>query len=131
MDNPVKDLIEGAIKNIEGLIDSKNIIGEPISAGDGTVIIPVSKVSVGFGGGGSEFDSKHASQDKSFGGGIGGGVKLNPEAFLVISNGNVRLISMNGGTSPLDKVIDLVPGMVDKVNDFINKRKTSEDTPTE
>ena len=131
MDNPVKDLIEGAIKNIEGLIDSKNIIGEPISAGDGTVIIPVSKVSVGFGGGGSEFGSKHASQDKSFGGGIGGGVKLNPEAFLVISNGNVRLISMNGGTSPLDKVIDLVPGMVDKVNDFINKRKTSEDTPTE
>ena len=131
MDNPVKDLIEGAIKNIEGLIDSKNIIGEPISAGDGTVIIPVSKVSVGFGGGGSEFNSKNASSDKSFGGGIGGGVKINPEAFLVINNGNVRLISMNGGTSPLDKVIDLVPGMVDKVNDFINKRKTSEDTPTE
>lgn len=131
MDNPVKDLIEGAIKNIEGLIDSKNIIGEPISAGDGTVIIPVSKVSVGFGGGGSEFNSKNASSDKSFGGGIGGGVKINPEAFLVINNGNVRLISMNGGTSPLDKVIDLVPGMVDKVNDFISKRKTSEDTPTE
>lgn len=126
MNNPVKDMIEGAIKNLDGIIDSKKIIGEAITASDGTVIVPVSKVSVGFGGGGSEFGAKGGGEDKSFGGAIGGGIKLDPEAFLVINNGNVRLIPIGGGSSPLDKVIDLVPEMVDKVNGFF-KKKTAEE----
>ena len=126
MSNPVKEMIEGAIQNIETLVDSKKIIGEPIQAADGTIIIPVSQVSVGFGVGGSEFFKKDSAADKSFGGGIGGGVKLNPEAFLVINNGNVRLIPVESGSSPLDKVIDLVPDMVDKVNGFFKKDKTQE-----
>ena len=121
MDNPVKEMIESAIKNVETLAETKNIIGEPITAGDGTIIIPVSKVSVGLGGGGSEFFKKGAENNKSFGGGLGMGVKVNPEAFLVINGGNVRLIPMGSGSSPLDKVIDLVPDMVDKVNGFFKK----------
>lgn len=128
MDNPVKEMLDGAIKNFETLIDTKKIIGEPIKAADGTVIVPVTKVTIGFGGGGgSEFPSKQADKGTQFGGGIGGGVKMDPEAFLVINNGNVRLIPMGGGSSPLDKVIDLVPDMVDKVNGFFKKDKPSED----
>lgn len=127
MDNPVKEMLDGAIKNFETLIDTKKIIGEPIKAADGTVIVPVTKVTIGFGGGGSEFPSKQADKGTPFGGGIGGGVKMDPEAFLVINNGNVRLIPMGGGSSPLDKVIDLVPDMVDKVNGFFKKDKPSED----
>lgn len=122
MDNPVKEMIEGAIKNLDGLIDSKKIIGDAITVADGTVIVPVSKVSLGFGGGGSEFFKK-GSDEKSFGGGMGGGVKMDPEAFLVITGGNVRLIPAGGGSSPLDKVIDLVPEMVDKINGFFSKNK--------
>ena len=121
MDNPVKEMLDGAVKNFDTLIDTKKVIGEPIYAADGTVIVPVSKVSIGFGGGGSEFFAKSTDQGKSFGGGIGGGVKMDPEAFLVINNGNVRLIPIGGGSSPLDKVIDLVPEMVDKVNGFFKK----------
>lgn len=126
MSNSVKDMLESAIKNMDALIDTKKIIGEPITAADGTVILPVTNVSVGFGGGGSEFSAKNI-QDKNFGGGMGGGIKLTPEAFLVINNNNVRLIPVKSGNSPLDKVIDLVPDMVDKVNGFFKKDNKEEE----
>lgn len=121
MDNPIKEIISGTIDNLEGLIDSKNIIGDPITAPDGTIIIPVTNVSMGFGGGGSEFSAK-TGNDKQFGGGMGGGVKLTAEAFLVINNSNVRLIPVsNSSSSPLNKLVDLVPDMLDKVNGFFKK----------
>ncbi len=120
-DNKVSEMILTASENFKGMIDANSVIGEPITVEDGTVIVPVSKVSFGFGGGGSEFDSKNGTS-ANFGGGMGGGASVKAEAFLVITNGNVRLISMGGGSSPLDKIVDLVPGMIDKVNGFITAR---------
>ena len=121
MDNPIKEIISGTINNLEGLIDTKNIVGDPITAPDGTIIIPVTNVSVGFGGGGSDLPNKNSSE-KLFGGGMGGGVKLTAEAFLVINNNNVRLIPVsNSSSSPLNKFVDLIPDMLDKVNGFFKK----------
>lgn len=121
-DNKVSEMISEASENFKGMINSNSVVGEPMEMGDGTVIVPISKVSFGFGGGGSEFDSKKES-DALFGGGMGGGASVKAEAFLVINNGNVRLIPMDGGSSPLDKVIDLMPGIIDKVNGFMSDRK--------
>lgn len=123
MSKAVNELLESAIKSLDGIIDTKKIIGEPITAPDGTLIIPVSQVSLGFGGGGSDFNSKNLSGEQNFGGGMGGGAKIIPQSFLVISNGNVRLISTEAGASPIDKIIDLVPEMVDKVNGFFAERR--------
>lgn len=129
MSKSVNELLESAIKGLDGMIDSKKIIGEPITAPDGTLIVPVSQLSFGFGGGGSDL----AKQDSSgFGGcGMGGGAKVTPQAFLVISNGNVRLIHVASDSSPIDKIIDLVPGMVDKVNGFFAERKNKSDEETQ
>lgn len=121
-DNKVSEMISEASENFKSMINSNSVVGEPIAMEDGTVIVPISKVSFGFGGGGSEFDSKN-SADTRFGGGMGGGASVKAEAFLVISNGNVRLIPVDGGSSPLDKVIDLMPGVIDKVNGFMSDRK--------
>lgn len=121
-DNKVSEMISETSENFKGMINSNSVVGEPMEMGDGTVIVPISKVSFGFGGGGSEFDSKKES-DALFGGGMGGGASVKAEAFLVINNGNVRLIPMDGGSSPLDKVIDLMPGIIDKVNGFMSDRK--------
>lgn len=121
-DNKVSEMISEASENFKGMINSNSVVGEPMEMGDGTVIVPISKFSFGFGGGGSEFDSKKES-DALFGGGMGGGASVKAEAFLVINNGNVRLIQMDGGSSPLDKVIDLMPGIIDKVNGFMSDRK--------
>ena len=124
MSNPVSDMMSEAVKSIKGLIDVNTVIGEPITVPDGTILIPVSKVSFGFGGGGSEFDSKNA--EPRFGGGMGGGAKVEAEAFMVISNGNVRIVPVHDSQTPVDKIIDMVPTAVDKINGLFNKNKKSD-----
>ncbi|MCI5605332.1 MAG: GerW family sporulation protein [Clostridia bacterium] len=128
MSNPIKEMIEGAMSSVQGMIDTKSVIGTPITAPDGTIIVPVSKVSFGVGGGGSEFSAKSKEGENLFAGGIGSGATVQAEAFLVINNSNVRLIPMNASQSSLDKVIDLMPGVIDKVNGFISNRKKEKNT---
>ncbi len=127
-DNKISEMLSEASAKFRGMIDANSVIGEPIMAQDGTMIVPISKVSFGFGGGGSEFDSKTNNTGTHFGGGMGGGASVQAEAFLVINNGNVRLVPMGGGASPVDKIVDMMPGMIDKVNGFItshNEKKAA------
>ena len=86
----LEGLLNVSLENIKGLVDSNSIIGSPITTPDGTTIIPVSKVSFGFASGGSDFPS--ASPKEMFGGGSGGGVTIQPMAFLVIKGESVRMI---------------------------------------
>lgn len=123
MSNPIKEMIESALSGIEGMVETKSIIGEPITAPDGTIIVPVSKLCFGMGGGGSEFAAKERRIEGTFAGGVGGGASVCAEAFLVISNGNVRLIPVKAEQNSIDKIIDLMPGVIDKVNGFISSRK--------
>ena len=120
-ENKVSAMFEVASDKFRGLIDANSVVGEPIMAPDGTMIVPISKLSFGFGGGGSEFDSKK-NDDTNFGGGLGGGASVEAEAFLVINEGNVRLIPMGSGGTAVDKIIDMVPSTIDKVNGFLSSR---------
>lgn len=132
-ENKVSELFTVASEKFKMMIDTNSVIGNPITAGDGTVIIPVSQVSFGFGGGGNEFEKKSANGTR-FGGGIGGGASVKAEAFLVINNDNVRLIPMDAPSSPIDKVIDLMPGIIDKANGFIsnmNRKRAEKKTEKE
>lgn len=134
-DNKVSEMLSQVAENFKGMIDANSVIGEPIVAGDGTMIVPISKVSFGFGGGGSEFDSQKVSDarfaEPRFGGGMGCGASVKAEAFLVINDSNVRIVSMGNDNSPVSKIVDLVPGIIDKVNSFIanrSEKKQKEDT---
>ena len=104
------------------MIDANTIVGEPITTADGITLIPVSKVSFGFVGGGTDFNQKH---DKSgFGGGTGAGVHITPVAFLVAKGEDVDLIHVS--PSPLttvDRIIETVPEVIEKFTDFIGKDK--------
>ena len=120
--NSVSAMIADVMKNMKGMIDVNTVIGDPVSAPDGTVIIPISKVTFGFGGGGN-FEEKDRSRDNNFGGGIGGGASVKAEAFLVISGSNVRLIPMDSDNSPVSNLIDMIPVAIDKVNSFLADRK--------
>lgn len=124
MNNPVSDMMAEAVKSIKGLIDVNTVIGEPMEVSSDTVIIPISRVSFGFGGGGSEFASKVKNDENLFGGGMGGGASVKAEAFMVITNGNVRIVPVNNSGSPVDKIVDMVPVAIDKVNGFISKNKS-------
>lgn len=126
-DNRVSEMLSEVMGDFKGMINANSVVGEPIIAADGTMIVPISKVSFGFGGGGSEFDGKKAANTDfakpHFGGGMGGGASVKAEAFLVINNDNVRIVSMGGDSSPMNKLVDLMPGLIDKVNGFIVKKK--------
>lgn len=113
------------MKSLENMIDVNTIIGDVVTTTDGTVIIPVSKVSFGFAAGGSEFNTNKLNKFSEnvklpFGGGSGAGVNISPEAFLVIKDGNTKLLTLSN-TNPLDKLVDIVPDIVTKANDLINK----------
>lgn len=128
MTHPIEGLMDSVLKNIKTMVDVNTIIGEPIQADEGVVIIPVSRVAYGFGTGGSNFgDSKIPADKQSFGGGAGGGITISPVAFLVVSNGNVRMITVSQ-SSPLDKIIDLAPEIIDKVLKKFGSKKTAEES---
>ena len=120
--HPVNELMEETIQRIRQAVGANAIVGQPIQAGEVT-IIPVSKVSFGFGTGGSELDGK-GPQPHPFGGGGGAGGKVTPVCFLVVSGTNVRVLpTAPYPESSLDRVLDLIPDAVGKVSEFLEKKK--------
>ncbi len=127
--HPLNAIMATTIAKVRELAETNTIIGEPIKAGEMT-LIPISKVSLGFGTGGSEFSSKNQlpSQDPSFGGGGGAGLKITPVAFLCVSGTDVKLLPMTGNSeTTLDKIIDMVPEVVSKISEFFDKGESFED----
>lgn len=120
-EHPIQGLMNTALQNIRDMVDVNTIIGDQIVTGDGTVIIPVSKVTLGFASGGSDFPSK--SEKELFGGGSGAGATINPIAFIVVNNGNVKLLQITQNSSAADNAISLVPEMIDKISSFFGKDK--------
>ncbi len=128
--HPIEGIMSTALQNIKEMIDVNTIVGTPVTCDDGTVIIPVSRVSFGFGAGGSEFGKSEVKENgirANFGGGSGAGVSINPVAFLVVGNGEVRMLTLSDNQSSLDRVIDLVPDVLSKFRDVIGKKKNKEE----
>lgn len=150
--HPIEGLMQAAMSNIQNMVDVNTIIGDPIKTANNTVIIPISKVSFGFAAGGSEFSKEaieeYTKKDKEdeeikyklpFGGGSGAGVSINPVAFIVIQEQNVKILPVSHSTT-IDRLIDYVPDLLykienkmckkneikDEINNIINK-KNSED----
>ena len=107
MSQKLPNMLETTIQKIREMIDVNSVVGQPITTPDGVTIIPVSRVSVGFGGGGSDFANK--SGENPFGGGVGGGVKVSPVCFLVIKDGNVELMNAAAPYDVKHALKDTVP----------------------
>ena len=116
------ELTESSMKNLQTLIDSNSVIGKEVITPDGTVILPVSRVSFGFGTGGGDLP---ATQKELFGGGTGGGVSITPLAFLIVKNGDVKLLQVQSYSKTADRVVGMVPEVVDKVSGLINSKKAA------
>lgn len=122
--NSLGELISTTMDHLRTVSDTNSLIGTPIQA-DGVTLIPVSKLSVGVAGGGTEFSTKkQTAGETNFGGGSGASAKLEPVAFLVVQNGGVRLLSVNQNpVTSIERVIESVPQVVDKVTDYLDKQK--------
>ena len=122
--HPIEGLMSDAMEHIKQMVDVNTIVGNPVTTPDGTTIIPISKVAFGFGAGGSEFAAKpdNTKTDGAlFGGGSGGGVSISPVAFLVVNSEQIKLLPVSSKSTPTDKLIDLVPELINKVNKIANE----------
>jgi sporulation protein YtfJ len=128
--HPIEALMKSAMESIQAMVDVNTIVGDPVESPDGSVIIPVSRVACGFAAGGSEFalpdedrdrpDDRKATTALPFGGGSGGGVSVQPVGFLVVGHGQVRLLPVDHNVI-VDRVIDEVPNLMDKVASYFDK----------
>ena len=120
MSQNLPNMLQDTISKIREMMSVNDVVGEPIVVGDVT-IVPISKVSVGFGGGGAD-NAKAANKD-AFGGGMGGGVKVNPVCFLVVKDGNVRMMPVPiPANSTADRILEMVPDTLDKISAFIDSK---------
>ncbi|NMD70759.1 sporulation protein YtfJ [Bacillus sp. DNRA2] len=142
-DHPIQGLMTTAMENLKEMIDVNTIIGDPVETPDGSVILTVSKVGFGFAAGGSEFiidsggsnggnggnSGSGSDKDKGqggpkhpFGGGSGGGVSITPIAFLIVSSSGVKMLHLDESTHLYEKILDLAPQAVDKIQQMMNKK---------
>jgi sporulation protein YtfJ len=126
--HPIESLMKTAMENLKEMVDVNKIVGDAVETPDGSVIIPISRVSFGFAAGGTEFKQQTdgASRNSNsaglpFGGGSGGGVLVQPVAFLVAGQGQVRLLPVDRHAM-LDRLIDLAPQLIDQIQEIFNRR---------
>ena len=123
MSQNLSNMLENTLSKIKDMISVNDVVGDPITTADGVTIIPISKVSVGFGGGGSDFaKSVNSSQDLPFGGGVGGGAKVTPICFLIVKDGNVRMMPVAApANTTADRIVEMIPDTLDKISSFIDE----------
>lgn len=122
--HPLGNIMEVTMSKIREMVDVDTVVGNPINTPDGVTIIPVSTVSFGFASGGSDFPVK---ENTGFGGGGGSAIKINPIGFLVIKEGNVRMLNVSPpiGTT-VDRLVELIPDVLDRIQRFIDKNRDGE-----
>ncbi len=111
--HPISDLLSVSMNSLNQMIDANTIIGTPLNYNN-IIIIPVSRVHLGFVSGGSDIKPNSNKEDPLFGGGTGGGLSINPIAFLVINDKDVNLVSIDSNTHVMDNIIELIPKLMDK-----------------
>lgn len=124
MDTKVKELITASMDKIHEMADANTIMGKPVKLDGGVTVIPVSKVSYGFAGGGSDLPSK--TDKELFGGASGAGITVTPLGFLVVSNGEVQLMQMNLDVSTSSAIVNMVPEVFNKVASLFKKDKNDD-----
>lgn len=139
--HPIEALMTTAMESIKEMVDVNTIVGDAVQSPDGTVIIPISKVTFGFAAGGGEYsftvnddevestkkiqDEEDGNEGKSkkypFAGGSGAGVSISPVAFMIVGNGQIKLLPVNIN-STVDKILDLVPELMGKLENMCKKK---------
>jgi len=121
MHHPIEGLMETAMESIKAMVDVNTILGDPVETPDGSVVIPVSRVSLGFAAGGTEFEMRSKRSDGHgdggqfpFGGGSGAGISVSPVAFLVVGQGQMRLMPVDGNAL-FDRLIDMAPRLIEQL----------------
>ena len=120
--NPLSEMMQESMAKVREMVDTNTIVGQPIQTSDGVTLIPISRVSFGFGGGGAAFGSKKNEDADNMGAGVGSGVRIEPVAFLIVKDGITRVMPV-AVMNTVDRVVEMVPEVMDRVATFINDRQ--------
>ena len=129
-ENPINSLLDISLDNIARMVDINKVVGTPMRVGENNIVIPISRVTFGFGAGGSEFTTKEATRAYDlelseelfpFGGGSGGGINIAPVAFLHVKEGNMEIINVNKDSSLLEKMFEFGKDLL--INEPIRDKK--------
>lgn len=129
MNHPLSDMMTNSMSKIRDMIDVNTVVGDPITTPGGVTIIPVTKVSIGYGGGGSDFATKNTpNAENCFGGGAGAGIKITPVAFLIIRGENVRMLPVaEPASTSVDRLIELLPDLLEKGEAYFAEKKAAKE----
>lgn len=131
MSHPLSNMMESSIEKIRTMVDANTVVGDAITTPDGVTIIPISKISIGLGGGGSDYVTKHTSANgqNPYGGGVGAGITITPVSFLIIKNESVRVLPIpEPASGTVDRIVDMLPEIADKVAALLKKEKPKAET---
>ena len=121
--NSLSEMMETSMDKIRQMVDANTIVGEPITPPDGVTLIPVSRRSYGFGCGGGDY----GKNKEHSGAGCGAGVRVEPMAFLVVKGGVTRMLPVGTpAITTVDRVIELVPELIDRVEGFVDKKRNKD-----
>ena len=130
MNTNISEMLTSAMEKMQKMVDVNTIVGAPVQVAENVTVVPVTKVHIGMGGGGTDFATKSALSAKKdpFGGGMGAGVSVDPVAFLVVKDGNVRMLPVaEAASTTVDRIVEQAPELIDKLADFLDSRKPKEE----
>lgn len=130
MNHPLPNMMGETIEKMKEMVDVNTVIGDPIQTPDGVTIIPVSKVKVGYAGGGSDFAPKNypANKPNAFGGGSGASVSIMPIAFLVIKGESVRMLPVaEPASNSVERLIEMLPELIDQLSEIAKTKKAEKE----
>ena len=121
--NDLKSMMVESMEKVKEMVDANNIVGEPITTPDGVTLIPISRLSYGFGCGGGDY----GKNKEHSGAGCGAGVRVEPMAFLVVKGGVTRMLPVGTpAITTVDRVIEMVPELLDRVEGFVDKKRNKD-----
>ncbi len=124
--HPIRDMMDGAMEKIRGMVDANTMVGEPIVTPDGVTMIPVSRISFGFASGAN--DGTEAAKKGGVWAGSGAAVKVDPIGFLMIREGVVRMVAIQPPAfSTAERIIDMAPEMLDRIESLVDKYAPKKD----
>ena len=127
MNHPLHDMLSATMEKLQVLVDTNTVVGDPIVTADGTTVIPITKVSYGVAGGGTDFTTKTQKNANPFGGGAGASVTLTPVSFLIVKDGMTRMIPVAvPASTTVDRLVEKAPEFADKILEFLNEKTSSE-----
>jgi sporulation protein YtfJ len=128
--HPIEGLMQTAMESIKTMVNVNTILGDPVETPDGSVIVPVSRISLGFAAGGTEYEVEEKKEQKGFpfGGGTGAGISVNPVAFLVVGQGQVRLMPVDGN-AVVDRLIDMAPRLFEQIQGMVRNNRCGRKIP--